>query len=190
VLSGALGILFGALAGWRGGLIDRVVTAIGDTLLAVPRLVLLLVIASLWGPGVGVVITVLALTGWMAVMRLVRADVQQVRVMPYVEGAAALGVPSYRVLFRHVLPNTVGSAGAAITLGIGNAMLLESGLSFLGLGVQPPAASWGNMIAGGREWLLVAPWIALAPGVLLIVSVVAATMLGEAWADQRDTRAR
>lgn len=189
-LSGALGILLGALAGWRGGVIDRVVTALGDTLLAVPRLVLLLVIASLWGPGVGVVITVLALTGWMAVMRLVRADVQQVRVMPYVEGAAALGVPSYRVLFRHVLPNTVGSAGVAITLGIGNAMLLESGLSFLGLGVQPPAASWGNMIAGGREWLLVAPWIALAPGVLLIVSVVAATMLGEAWADRRDARAR
>ncbi|MBL0940148.1 MAG: ABC transporter permease [Gemmatimonadaceae bacterium] len=190
VLSGALGILLGALAGWRGGWMDRAVTALGDTLLAVPRLVLLLVIASLWGPGVGVVITVLALTGWMAVMRLVRADVQQVRVMPYVEGAAALGVPSRRVLFRHVLPNAVGSAGVAITLGIGNAMLLESGLSFLGLGVQPPAASWGNMIAGGREWLLVAPWIALAPGLLLIVSVVAATMLGEAWADRRDARAR
>lgn len=189
LLSGALGIVLGAVAGWWGGVVDRIVTALGDALLAVPRLVLLLVIAALWGPGLGVVITVLALTGWMSVMRLVRADVLGVRVLPYVEGAQALGVPPRRVLTRHVLPNALGSAGVAITLGTGNAILLESGLSFLGLGVQPPAASWGNMIAGGREWLLVAPWIALIPGALLIVTVVAVTVLGESWSEQRDTRA-
>lgn len=189
LLSGALGIVLGAVAGWRGGLTDRIVTALGDALLAIPRLVLLLVIAALWGPGLGVVITVLALTGWMSVMRLVRADVLGVRVLPYVEGAQALGVPPRRVLTRHVLPNALGSASVAITLGTGNAILLESGLSFLGLGVQPPAASWGNMIAGGREWLLVAPWIALLPGVLLIVTVVAVTVLGESWGAQRGERA-
>lgn len=189
LLSGALGIVLGAVAGWWGGVVDRIVTALGDALLAIPRLVLLLVIAALWGPGLGVVITVLALTGWMSVMRLVRADVLGVRVLPYVEGAQALGVPPRRVLARHVLPNALGSAGVAITLGTGNAILLESGLSFLGLGVQPPAASWGNMIAGGREWLLVAPWIALLPGALLIVTVVAVTVLGESWGDQRGGRA-
>jgi peptide/nickel transport system permease protein len=179
VLSGALGVTLGALAGWWGGWIDRAVVAVGDALLAIPRLVLLLVIAALWGPGLSTVIIVLGLTGWMAVMRLVRAEVQGVRILPYVEGAQALGVPTLRTLVRHVLPNALGGATVALTLGIGNAIVLESGLSFLGLGVQPPAASWGNMIAGGREWLLVAPWIALVPGLLLIATVVACTLLGE-----------
>jgi peptide/nickel transport system permease protein len=188
LLAGALGIALGAIAAWRGGLVDRALSALGDALLALPRLVLLLVVAALWGPGLGVVIGVLALTGWMSVMRLVRADVLGVRVLPYVEGARALGVPDRRVLWRHVLPNALGSATVAITLGVGNAILLESGLSFLGLGVQPPAPSWGNMIAGGREWLLVAPWIALAPGVLLIATVVACTLLGDVLSARRAGR--
>ncbi len=179
LLSAILGIGLGALAGWRGGVVDRVITSAGDAMLAIPRLVLLLVIAALWGPGVNTVVAVLGVTGWMAVMRLVRAEVMGVRPLPYVEGATALGVPPWRTVLRHVLPNALGGATVAITLGIGNAIVLESGLSFLGLGVQPPAASWGNMIAGGREWLLVAPWIALLPGVLLIVTVVACTMIGE-----------
>lgn len=179
VLAGALGVVLGALAAWRGGVVERIIVALGDAMLAVPRLVLLLVIAALWGPGLTVVISVLALTGWMSVMRLVRADVLGVRVLPFVECATALGVPATRVLWRHVLPNAMGSAIVAITLGIGNAILLESGLSFLGLGIQPPAASWGNMISAGREWLLVAPWIALAPGVLLIITVVACTVMGD-----------
>ena len=183
-LSGLLGILLGAIAGWRGGLVDRALVALGDALLAIPRLVLLLVIASLWGPGLGVVILVLALTGWMSVMRLVRADVQGVRALAFVEGAHALGVPSWRVLRRHVLPNAMGSALVAITLGVGNAILLESGLSFLGLGIQPPASSWGNMIAGGREWLLIAPWIALMPGIALVITVVACTVVGDAMGDR------
>lgn len=188
LLSGALGVLLGAVAGWRGGFTERMIVAVSDALLAIPRLVLLLVIASLWGPGLGVVVTVLGLTGWMSVMRLVRADVRGVRALAFVEGATALGVPSWRVLRRHVLPNALGSALVAVTLGVGNAMLLESGLSFLGLGIQPPASSWGNMIAGGREWLLVAPWIALMPGVALITTVVACTVLGDALGDGRADR--
>jgi peptide/nickel transport system permease protein len=96
-----------------------------------------------------------------------------------VECAQALGVPGGRVLWRHVLPNALGSAIVAITLGVGNAIVLESGLSFLGLGIQPPSPSWGNMIAAGREWLLVAPWIALAPGIALIITVVACTVTGD-----------
>jgi len=181
-LSALVGVALGALAGWRGGWTDRGIVALGDALLAIPRLVLLLVVAALWSPGLSVVIVVLGLTGWMSVMRLVRADVQGVRSLAFVEGAAALGVPAGRLLRRHVLPNALGSALVATTLGVGNAIVLESGLSFLGLGVQPPTASWGNMIAGGREWLLVAPWISLAPGVALIATVVCATLLGERFA--------
>lgn len=180
LLAGAIGVALGAIAGWWRGTTERVIIALSDALLAVPRLVLLLVAAALWGPGLTVVVTVLAATGWMSIMRLVRADVASVRVRPFVEGAMALGIPSNRVLWRHVLPNALGSTVVAITLGMGNAILLESGLSFLGLGIQPPAPSWGNMIAGGREWLLVAPWIALAPGLLLILTVVACTLIGDA----------
>ena len=180
ILAGLLGIALGAIAAWRGGVVDRVITAVGDAMLSVPRLVLLLVIAALWGPGLAVVISVLALTGWMSVMRLVRAEVLGIRVLSYVEGAHALGIPAPRLVLRHVLPNALAPAVVAITLGVGNAILLESGLSFLGLGIQPPAASWGNMIASGREWLLVAPWIALIPGVALILTVVASTLIGDA----------
>ncbi len=185
VISGVIGTVLGALAGWRGGVVDRLIVALGDTLLAIPRFVLLLAIAAIWGPGVSTVIVVLGVTGWMSVMRLVRAEVQSVRVLPYVESAQALGIPAWRTVLHHVLPNAMDSATVALTLGVGNAIVLESGLSFLGLGVQPPAASWGNMIAGGREWLIVAPWIALTPGLMLILTVVACTMLGEALADAR-----
>ncbi len=180
LLAGTLGVLLGAFGAWIGGTVDRVLLALGDTLLAIPRLVLLLVIAALWGPGLSTVVIVLALTGWMGVARLVRADVLGVRSQPYVEAATALGVPSIRLLGKHVLPNAIGAAIVAITLGVGNAILLESGLSFLGLGIQPPAPSWGNMIAGGREWLLIAPWIALAPGLALILTVIACTLIGDA----------
>ncbi len=190
LLAGGIGIALGAIAAWNGGLVERAIVALSDTLLAIPRLVLLLVIASLWGPGLGVVIAVLALTGWMSVMRLVRADVLGVQVLPFVEAAHALGMTSSRMLWRHVLPNALGSTIVALALGVGNAIVLESGLSFLGLGIQPPTASWGNMIAGGREWLLIAPWIALAPGVLLIATVVACTLLGDALSAARDVRSR
>lgn len=187
-LAGIIGIALGMIAAWRGGVTDRAVLALSDALLAIPRLVLLLVIATLWGPGLTTVVVVLALTGWMSVARLVRADVLGVRALPYVEAAEALGVPSYSLLTRHVLPNALGSARVAITLGIGNAMLLESGLSFLGLGVQPPTPSWGNMIAGGRDWLITAPWIALSPGVALIITVVACTVIGDALTARDDAR--
>lgn len=188
LLAGLLGIALGMIAAWRGGVTDRAIIAVSDALLAIPRLVLLLVIATLWGPGLTTIVVVLALTGWMSVARLVRADVLGVRALPYVEAAQAMGVPSTTVLMRHVLPNALGSARVAITLGIGNAMLLESGLSFLGLGVQPPTPSWGNMISGGRDWLIIAPWIALAPGVALIITVVAVTLIGDALSSRADLR--
>ena len=183
VLSGALGTALGAVAGWRGGVTDLAITGVADALLAVPRIVLLLVVASLWGPGVGTTIGVLALTGWMGVARLVRAEVLGVRAREYVAAARALGAPGARLLWRHVVPNALGPAIVATTLGVGNAILLESGLSFLGLGVQPPAPSWGNLIAGGRDLIVVAPWVSLAPGLLLVAAVVAATRLGDALQD-------
>jgi peptide/nickel transport system permease protein len=184
LLAGGVGIAIGALSAWRGGMVDRLLMAAADALLAIPRLILLLVCAALWRPGTVTVVAVLVATGWMAVARLVRAEVLGIRARPFVEGAAALGARPARILWRHVLPNALGSAIVAITLGVGGAILLESGLSFLGLGVQPPQPSWGNMIADGRDAIVIAPWVALAPGVALIVTVVAATFLGDALRDR------
>ena len=179
LLAAAIGTIVGALAAWRGGILDRISMAIADALLAIPRLVLLLVCAALWQPGLLTVLIVLGATGWMGVARIVRGEVLGVRARPFVDAARALGVSHWLVLWRHVLPNAIGPAIVATTLGVGNAILLESGLSFLGLGIQPPRPSWGNMIAGGRDLIVVAPWVALAPGMALIVTVLAVTLLGD-----------
>jgi peptide/nickel transport system permease protein len=184
VLAGAVGIVIGALGGWRGGVIDRLAMGAGDVLLAIPRLVILLVCAALWPPGAAMVITILVFTGWMGVARLVRGEVRGLRTRPFVESAHAMGASPSRVLWRHVLPNALAPAIVAIALGVGSAVLLESGLSFLGLGIQPPAPSWGNMIADGRELIVLAPWIALAPGIALILTVLSCTLLGDALRDR------
>ncbi len=183
-LSGLIGTLVGALAGWRRGVLDRSLMALADLLLALPRLVLLLVGVALWAPGLTTILVVLVATGWMGVARLVRAEVIAVRARPFVDAATALGATPRRVLFRHVLPSAIGPALVATTLGVGNAILLESGLSFLGLGIQPPAPSWGNMIAGGRDLLVTAPWVALAPGIALVVTVLATSVVGDEWRDR------
>ncbi|MBC7791355.1 MAG: ABC transporter permease [Anaerolineae bacterium] len=183
-LAGTLGILLGALAGWYGGIADRLVMALSDALLAIPRLILLLVCAALWQPGAWMVIAVLIVTGWMGVARLVRAEVLGLRARPFAEAAHALGARPGRIVWRHILPNALGPAVVAITLGVGNAILLESGLSFLGLGIQPPQPSWGNMIADGRDVIVSAPWVALAPGLALVATVLACTLLGDALRDR------
>jgi peptide/nickel transport system permease protein len=158
--------------------------AAADAMLAIPRLILLLLCAALFGPGTLTVVTVLAATGWMGVARLVRAEVMGARGRQWVDAAHALGSRPGRVLARHVLPNALGPAIVATTLGVGNAILLESGLAFLGLGVQPPNPSWGNMIAGGRDLIVTAPWVALAPGLALVITVLSCTLLGDAWRDR------
>jgi peptide/nickel transport system permease protein len=184
LLAGALGTLVGALAGWRHGIVDATLMALADALLAIPRIVLLLVCAALWRPGLATVVIVLVATGWMGVARLVRGEVLGVKSLAYVEAASALGARSWRVLWRHALPNALGPAIVSTTLGVGNAILLESGLSFLGLGIQPPRPSWGNMIAGGRDLIVAAPWVAIAPGVALILTVLACTLIGDKLRDR------
>lgn len=184
VVAALLGTLAGAIAAWRGGWTDRAIMGVADALLSIPRLVLLLVCAALWQPGLTTVVAVLVATGWMGVARMVRAEVLGVSAQPYVQSAVALGARSWRVLWRHALPNALGPAIVATTLGVGNAILLESGLSFLGLGIQPPQPSWGNMIAGGRDLIVTAPWVAIAPGLALIATVLAATLIGDSLRDR------
>lgn len=184
ILAASIGTIAGAVAAWRGGIVDRAVMALTDVLLSVPRLVLLLVCASLWRPGTMTVVIVLVATGWMGVARMIRGEILGIRERPFIESATALGLTQWRILFRHALPNAIGPAIVATTLGVGNAILLESGLSFLGLGIQPPAPSWGNMIAGGRDLIVTAPWVALAPGIALALTVLACTLLGDGLRDR------
>lgn len=184
LVAAALGTVVGAVAAWRGGWVDRLLMGAADVLLSIPRLVLLLVCAALWQPGLTTVVAVLIATGWMGVARMIRAEIQGVASQAYVQSAVALGVWPWRVLWRHALPNALGPAIVAMTLGVGNAILLESGLSFLGLGIQPPRPSWGNMIAGGRDLIVTAPWVAIAPGLALIATVLAATLIGDSLRDR------
>jgi peptide/nickel transport system permease protein len=183
-MAGLMGVAIGASAGWWRGAFDRFAMAVSDAMLAIPRLILLLLCAALWRPGTTTVVVVLAATGWMGVARLVRAEVIGAGSQPWADAARAVGTAPRRVLMRHVLPNALGPAIVATTLGVGNAILLESGLAFLGLGVQPPQPSWGNMIAGGRDLIVTAPWVAIAPGVALILTVLGCTLLGDAWRDR------
>jgi peptide/nickel transport system permease protein len=180
VLSIAIGVVVGATAALARGWMATVLLALTDFALALPRVVLLLLLAALWSPSVTVVVLVLGLTGWMTVARLVYAESRGLVSRPFAEAAVALGAGRGRLLVRHLLPNLATPIVVTAALGIGNAILLEAGLSFLGLGVQPPAPSWGNMIAAGRDALMDAPWIAGAPGIALVLVVVGCTLLGDA----------
>jgi peptide/nickel transport system permease protein len=179
-----LGLLVGAVAGvWRGP-VGLTLLAITDFALALPRVVLLLLLAALWPPSGTLVIVVLGLTGWMSIARLVYGETQALMARPFTGAAEALGASRPRVAIRHVVPNVWTPVTVAAALGVGNAITLEAGLSFLGLGVQPPAPSWGGMIASGRDTLINAPWVALAPGVALVLVVVACTLVGDAIRDR------
>lgn len=183
-LSVLVGIVVGAVSGVGRGALSLGLMAVTDFALAVPRVVVLLLLATLWAPSALLVVVVLGLTGWMPVARLVHGQVRTLMARPFVDGAVALGAGPAAILRRHVLPNALAPVIAAATLGIGNAITLEAGLSFLGLGVQPPAPSWGGMIASGRDALINAPWVAIVPGVALVVVVVACTLVGDALQDQ------
>jgi peptide/nickel transport system permease protein len=182
----SLGIGFVVGVAAAGGPLALRVLLLGatDFALGLPRVVLLLLLAALWKPSAVLVVVVLGVTGWMPVARLVYAETRAQLSRPYVEAATALGAQRIRVLVRHALPNALGPVLALATLGVGNAISLEAGLSFLGLGVQPPAASWGTMIASGRDTVVNAPWVGLAPGIALVLVVMGCTLVADATSDR------
>ena len=186
LVSLVVGVIVGAVAGYWRGPLSVTLLGLTDFALALPRVVLLLLLAALWRPSTALVIVVLGLTGWMSIARLVHGEVRSLAARTFVEGAVAVGARRLRVLARHILPNALTPVIVAAALGVGNAIMLEAGLSYLGLGVQPPTPSWGNMIASGRDTLVNAPWVATAPGIALVLIVVACTLLGDALRDVLD----
>lgn len=186
-----LGVLFGCLAGFFGGWIDALVMRVVDVLLAFPRLLLLLLIVSAYeDAGIFTVVVILGATGWMGVSRLVRAQFLQVKELDYAAAAQALGLSRTRIIFRHLLPNCLAPVIVNATLLVGSTILVEAALSFLGFGVRPPHASWGNIISDGREWLEQGWWISTLPGLLIVFAVVCFNLAGDALRDALDPRGR
>lgn len=188
-LSITLGALVGLVAGYWGGYVDAILMRLVDGALAVPRLfILLLVLAMSDRVPVWLLVLLIGATGWFGTSRIVRGEVLRLREESYVRAAEALGASRRRVIFRHLLPNTLGPLLVAATLGVGDVILLEAGLSFLGLGIQPPAPSWGGMILDAREVLVTAPWAGLFPGIAIVLTVLSANLLGDAVRDAVDPR--
>lgn len=180
-LSLILGALVGIMAGYAGGAADAVLMRLVDAAIAIPRLFLLLLIVAIMDHvPLGVLILAIGATGWFGTSRLVRAEVLRLSTLDFVRGAEALGAGRWRIIRRHLLPNVAGPLAAATTLAVGDVILLEAGLSFLGLGVQLPTPSWGGMILDGKSYLMDAPWTSLAPGLAIVAAVLAVNLVGEA----------
>lgn len=186
LLAVVIGMAVGAAAAVFGRGTERVLMALTDAALALPRLVLLLALVALFEPSLWLVMVVLGLTGWMPIARLVRAEVKGLLARPFVDAAVVAGADRWLLLRRHLLPNALTPVLVAAALGVGNAIALEAGLAFLGLGVPVPAPSWGNMIASGRDALVNAPWIATVPGLALVVAIVAFNLIGDGARDALD----
>jgi len=186
-LSMTLGTFVGLVAGYWGGVLDAGLMRLVDGALAVPRLFLLLLVLAAWERiPVLALIVLIGVTGWFSTSRLVRGEVLRLREELYVRAAVGLGASRRRVIFRHLLPNALGPVLVAATLAVGDVILLEAGLSFLGLGIQPPTPSWGGMILDSRDVLVSAPWTGLFPGLAIVLTVLAANLLGDALHDAVD----
>lgn len=184
----SIGTFAGAVSGYFGGRTDWLVMRFVDVLIAFPRVFIVLTLIAIFSPQIWLIIAVLGATSWMGVARLVRGEILSIREREFMQATRALGLPHRRVLLRHVLPNTLSPVIVAATLMIGDVILTEAVLSFLGLGVQPPTASWGNIINQGRDNLLGAWWIATFPGLAIVATVVAYNLLGDGLRDALDPR--
>ena len=188
-LSVTIGAAVGLISGYFGGLVDAGLMRLVDGALAIPRLFILLLVLAVWERvPVAALVVLIGATGWFATSRLVRGEVLRLREEGYVRAVEALGARRRRIIFRHLLPNALGPLLVAATLGVGDVILLEAGLSFLGLGIQPPTPSWGGMILDSKEVLVSAPWAGIFPGLAIVITVLSANLFGDALRDAVDPR--
>jgi peptide/nickel transport system permease protein len=188
-LSATIGAAVGLVAGYWGGVVDAVLMRFVDGALAIPRLFILLLTLAVWERiPVTALVLMIGATGWFATSRLVRGEVLRLREESYVRAAEALGARRRRIIFRHLLPNALGPLLVASTLAVGDVILLEAGLSFLGLGIQPPTPSWGGMILDSKEVLVSAPWTGIFPGLAILITVLSVNLFGDALRDALDPR--
>jgi len=183
-----IGIIIGALSGFYGGWVDAVLMRFVDIMLAFPTFFLILAIISILEQNIVTIMVVIGLTSWMDVARLVRAEFLSLKEKDFVSAARALGASDKRLIFRHILPNALSPVFVAATFGVAGAILIESGLSFLGLGVQPPEPSWGNILTAGKDNIEVAWWLSLYPGLAILITVLSYNLVGEGLRDALDPR--
>ena len=187
-LATAIGLLLGAAAGYYGGFIDGIIMRFCDLMLCFPSMFLILAVVAILEPSVWNVMIVIGLTSWMGVARLVRAEFITLKNRDFVLSARALGASDLRIIGRHLLPNALAPVVVSATLGVAGAILTESALSFLGLGVQPPIATWGAMLADGKDYLGRAWWLSLYPGLAILITVLSYNLMGEGLRDALDPR--
>jgi len=185
-----LGVVIGAVAGYLGSWEDTLISRVIDTLMAFPIIALLVVLAAVLGPSLVTTVVVIGVTGWARFARVVRADIMSLKATDFVTAARAVGVRDWRIIWRHLLPNVMGPIIVLATLGIGGIIILESALSFLGLGIRPPNPSWGGTLADGRAFILRFPHIAFFPGLMIVITVLAFNFLGDGLRDALDPRER
>jgi peptide/nickel transport system permease protein len=198
------GILVGALAGYYGGWLDSILMRFTEAMLIVPEIFLLIVMAKFFGNripdihlfgrvfsgSVIVIVVIIGLTSWMYLARIVRAEFLSLKENDFILAARATGTPNLQIIFRHILPNSVAPIVVSATLGVANAILAEAYISFLGLGVQPPTATWGNMLDGANNYMDTAPWLWFFPGMLILLTVLSINFLGDGLRDALDPRSR
>jgi peptide/nickel transport system permease protein len=182
------GALLGALAGYCRGAVDTVLLRVTDAMLSFPPIFMLLALAAFVRPSLHTMTLIIGLTSWMDITRMVRGQMLSLREQEFVIGAHGLGASGSRILLRHLLPNTVGIVAVAATLSVARAILLESYISFLGYGIQPPLASWGNMLNNAQSYFTAAPWVAIFPGVMITLAVTSFNFLGDGLRDAFDPR--
>lgn len=187
-ISISIGALLGLVSGYFGGLVDEIVMRFVDIMLCFPSFFLILAVVAFLEPSLFNIMVVIGLTSWMGVARLVRAETLTLREREFVSAARLSGTSTWRIMTRHILPNAMAPVTISAILGIGGAILIESGLSFLGLGVQPPQASWGNMLMDGKSVIEEASWLSLFPGLAILITVLGYNLLGESLRDFLDPR--
>jgi peptide/nickel transport system permease protein len=178
-ISVIIGVFFGAIAGFYGGWIDSLVMRFVDIMFCFPSFFLILMIIAVLGPNIYNVMIIIGITSWPGIARLVRGEILSIKQREYVYAAKAIGASDWRIIFKHILPNALAPVLVTATLGIADAILVESGLSFLGLGVQPPMPSWGNILASGKDYIESAWWLTLFPGLAILITILSYNLVGE-----------
>lgn len=184
------GMAVGLIAGFYGGKVDILLMRFTDTMLCFPQVFLLLVLAAFVTPTVVSIALIIGFTSWMEVARIIRAQIQYIKEQDFVQAAHALGASESRIMFRELLPNAVAPVMVSATLNVANAVLMESYISFLGYGIQPPLASWGNMLTNAQSYFDLAPWLAILPGAMITLTVMSFNFLGDGLRDALDPRLR
>jgi len=187
-LATLIGVVLGAVAGYYGGWVDNLLMRLVDLMLCFPTFFLILAVIAVLEPSIWNIMVIIGLTSWMGVARLVRAEFLSLKELEFIQAARALGAKDGRIIFRHLLPNALAPVMVSATLGVAGAILTESALSFLGLGVQPPTPSWGNILTAGKDNIEIAWWLSVFPGLAILITVLSYNLLGEGIREAIDPR--